>query len=394
MTRIVDILMAAALTVVGTIMGVLYTQGHMSLRDMLLSLATIGAVAILLLTFPSLKRILGARRVRIEDIEATLEKFKDGNGRQLFQISPEELVRLKSHMAGLHTWQKPTVFYEIRLKAYVNWVDAIYWTLLRDLSSHGLRVIALVQDFEYFGSEDNKVRTHVSLKDYLSTVTEMKTSMRKLLGPSVKLTTAREFYPSRRGISNFVASLYADFIPAVASILYAAEPGGAEPVGHPRAHDLRHSLGLVIARSIRPKDLLMVLVWEARLPLWQSVLRTRNPDSSTFAIVGKTISSSPGNPVDTRHEGGSLNLDQVDEHGRHRLDELDTANIHTLARCVTNRDDWDDGWLQLSDDVLKDRVEVGLRRLDLTDTVLGPVVASPESMAPRGDSAGEETAQT
>lgn len=300
-------------------------------------------------------------RFSFGDFMSIVTSFTDERNVSIFSLNTAEQHSLRNRLETLPRTRRPTVFYQIRFKRHVNWIDCIYWRLLGALSKAGYRVVILLHDYEYV-NENNSVRCQCYARDYEADVRAMIAWMQRIAGDRIRILRASRFFQSRRVSGVFADLIYRAYIPFLANQRPAPKDSSINPLE--LAHDLRYVIGVLLVQMLRPKDVFIMLVWEGRRDFWtETTALLPSAHKYLFTLVGHTITTLKGERINNQDADGVLALNHPIEKQRALLDQMDDHTLTLLVKVVTNPEEWSSDWKDKGREFLKAKALEGLNRL-------------------------------
>lgn len=241
-------------------------------------------------------------------IKSVIDKYHiTPSSQAMFYMSDKEDEFL-SNRIGNKFFTPTTVFMQIRLKSFINWVDVVYFLLIRDLSNCGIKTAILIHDYDYYEEDRHGTILPKRKADYARTLSTFIDAINSITQKKSKILVASKYFKKRTNASVFVDGFYMRFIPT-----FIEHNNNGSPNSRVLSIDfLRFILGLFAIDILSLKGHVVSLIWEGRRD-WVDSWGEINRDAYHTYIYGSTIKNESGMPVLVDKREDSICLDDTKE---------------------------------------------------------------------------------
>ena len=227
-----------------------------------------------------------------EKINATLAKYKFSDGGAFVEL-------LSQYDSIWDAWKKtgtkkrPVVFFKVRIKKTLPWVDAVELNLLRDLKYIGLDIVIFVYDVPVNCDTGEKIPDN----ERSETRQKLLQNIRKIVGYGVTIHFSSQFFSPEKHSQELHDSLFGPYLKAfIEADNISTCPN---PTCHTDQKELRYrALGYlskvaVDIHTVFYRDLIWIIQWEKRATKWQN---SAYPGVTYNLIITHTIMTQ-GKPI-------------------------------------------------------------------------------------------------
>lgn len=334
-------------------------SSHGPLKNLLYVVIVI-CFGILLFNFYSQKLwYLLKGKLTIEELEEIISKFVTEDGTPFFKLYEKNKVINFLNLSSRRN--KPIVFFQLRLKHWLNWIDGVYLSLLRELAKNGFKVIILIHDFPYELDHNGLVKVPKEDKAFNLDVHEMIQNIDSFTLGLCRVERASDFFSNEQNAKTFVHVIYKNFLPSIVNInlFNLKEPAMIES-SIERTHNLRYLIGMLRLLFEKEKSLKFVLIWEGRGDWWSLKSNIIGDKSDkVFRIEGTTIKSGTGIQLSTREPNKSIDLNDKKFNLESVITHVDQYTLANICKLLLFSDE-KIKWSSKSKEYLEHRVVVGI----------------------------------
>lgn len=306
------------------------------------------------------KRVVKNRFEKLFDVLGQFNQVHDN----LYYLFEEESIKnnIRNRLNQIVFLKKPLVYYHVRYKSFLNWVDIMNILFMKELGKVGFKPIIFIHDFYYAQRDNDSNQLHVisDRRNYKFDLNRQISNLKKIVDKKCQIyspyTALSSFKFSKRLLIN---SVYNEFIPIIANKLTSLLKKESTPKTYDIAFDLRHQLSYSFLRAFRSSGPSLILAWEGRKTEWLN-MRKFYPkfESDVYAILCSSLKNADGTNLKTRQESDGINLTDTEEDIVSKLPNMEIHSMKVLAKNVLFRDKDINSW---SKDHLLEEIPDGIK---------------------------------